>query len=481
MRIYDTEARRKVELVPREQGKVAMYVCGPTVYNHVHIGNARTFISFDTIRRYLMWKGYDVAFVSNITDVDDKIINRANEEGTTAAAIAERYTDAFIDVMHRLNILDPTVRPKATEEIDDMIKLVELLIERGHAYEREGSVYFSVRSWPRYGHLSGRDINDLMAGSRDQRGGNFEEDKDDPLDFALWKAAKPGEPAWESPWGMGRPGWHIECSTMSAKYLGLPLDIHGGGADLIFPHHENEAAQSEAAYGGTFSSHWMHGGMLLVDSEKMSKSLGNFMLAKDVLDHNDADVVRLFMLQTHYRSPLDYSKEGLDNAAASYDRIATSLRNLKWAAVNLEPADGSGEGSSPAPATEGEGTACESAAESLEAACVRARDSFTENMDDDFNTAGALGAIFTLVGEANTALAQVEAAPDAAGIAAIGKAADTITELGGVLGILFPEKAEGEAYPPEVKDLAAQYAGYAGDDCAAAVQALLDVRAKARA
>ena len=285
IRIYDTQARAKRDFVPAREGKVGMYVCGPTVYNYIHIGNARTFISFDTVRRYLEWSGYDVTFVQNVTDVDDKIITKANEEGRSAAEVAAEYTEAFIADMRAAGVKDPDIRPKATEEIDEMIKLVETLIEKGHAYEVEGDVYFSVRSFPEYGKLSNRNIDEMEGGHRELRadGKGLEDRKRDPLDFAVWKAAKPGEPSWESPWGQGRPGWHIECSAMSRKYLGMPLDIHGGGADLAFPHHENEIAQSEAACGCTFSNYWMHGGMLQINSEKMSKSLGNFLLLRDVL------------------------------------------------------------------------------------------------------------------------------------------------------------------------------------------------------
>lgn len=270
IRIYDTMAREKRPFVPCEEGKVGMYVCGPTVYNYIHIGNARTFISFDTIRRYLMWRGYEVTFVQNITDVDDKIINKALEESRSAAEVAAEYAQAFIEDMHAAGVLDPDIRPRATEEIDAMIALVEKLIENGHAYEAEGDVYFAVRSYDKYGQLSNRNIDEMETGHRELRadGQGLEDRKRDPLDFALWKAAKPGEPSWDSPWGKGRPGWHIECSAMSEKYLGLPFDIHGGGADLAFPHHENERAQSEAACGCTFANYWIHGGMLQINSEK---------------------------------------------------------------------------------------------------------------------------------------------------------------------------------------------------------------------
>ena len=311
IKIYDTKAREKRPFVPVADGKVNMYVCGPTVYNFIHIGNARTFISFDTIRRYLIWRGYEVKFVQNITDVDDKIIKKANEEGRSASEVAAEYAQAFIDDMRAAGVMDPDVRPRATEEIGEMIALVEKLIEGGHAYEVEGDVYFAVRSYEGYGQLSGRNVDEMESGHRELRadGQGLEDRKRDPLDFALWKAAKPGEPSWDSPWGKGRPGWHIECSAMSKKYLGLPFDIHGGGADLAFPHHENERAQSEAAFGCTFSNYWMHGGMLQINHEKMSKSLGNFLLLRDVLETTDARVLRMLMLQTHYRSPLDFSDD----------------------------------------------------------------------------------------------------------------------------------------------------------------------------
>ncbi|MCL2818550.1 MAG: cysteine--tRNA ligase, partial [Actinomycetia bacterium] len=317
VKIYNTLSRRKEEFVPREEGKVSIYTCGPTVYNHIHIGNARTFISFDTIRRYLMWRGNEVTFVQNVTDVDDKIIARSLEEGRSTEEVAAEYTEAFIDGMHQAGVLDPTIRPRATETIDEMIDLVERLIASGHAYVVDGDVYFSVRSFPAYGKLSGRDIEEVRSGTRIE----VDERKRDPLDFALWKAAKAGEPSWESPWGLGRPGWHIECSAMSEAELGLPFDIHGGGVDLVFPHHENEIAQSEAATGKPFANYWMHGGMLQINNEKMSKSLGNFTLLKDVLERYPVPVIRLFMLQTHYRSPLDFSDARLEEAATAFERI----------------------------------------------------------------------------------------------------------------------------------------------------------------
>ncbi|MCI8468126.1 MAG: cysteine--tRNA ligase [Eggerthellaceae bacterium] len=465
IRLYDTKLRRKVDLDPIHPGKVSMYVCGPTVYNRIHIGNARTFISFDMIRRYLIWRGFDVTFVQNVTDVDDKIIKRANEEGRTAAEVASEYTEAFIADMHAAGVMDPDVRPKATEEIPAMIELVELLIEGGHAYEVDGDVYFSVRSFPAYGGLSGRNIDEMEGGHRELRadGQGLEDRKRDPLDFALWKAAKPGEPSWESPWGPGRPGWHIECSAMSHKYLGLPFDIHGGGSDLAFPHHENERAQSEAAYGCTFANHWMHSGMLQINAEKMSKSLGNFMLLHEVLDTTRPAALRMLMLQTHYRSPLDFSDDRLAEADAALTRIENAVRNLDWLAAN---------------AADGAPDAVDAAA--LGAQVAAAREAFTAAMDDDFNAPAALGALFTLVGDVNAAVA--DASLSVADAEAVVAARDAIVELLAVLGIqLADDQGEGADYPPEVVALAADIAGYGGADAMEAVEALLEARARARA
>lgn len=462
IRIYNSQTRRKEEFRPMEEGHVRMYVCGPTVYNYIHIGNARTFISFDTIRRYLMWRGLDVTFVQNVTDVDDKIINKAKEEGRSAADVAAEYTAAFIEDMHAAGVMDPDVRPKATEEIPAMIDLVQRIIQNGHAYVEQGDVYFDVRSFPAYGKLSGRNVDEMESGHRDLvAGASVDDRKRDPLDFALWKAAKPGEPSWDSPWGPGRPGWHIECSTMSQKYLGLPLDIHGGGSDLIFPHHENETAQSEAAYGTAFCNLWMHGGMLQIDNEKMSKSLGNFKLLRDVLKQTEPQVLRMLMLQAHYRSPLDFSQERVEESRTSLERIQNCVRNLAWVC------DAADAGT----------TSFDIAA--LEEGARKLRADFIEMMDDDFNTAGALGAVFTFVGELNAALADAAIArEDAPRVRALG---ELVTELLGVLGIPL-EGGEGaeSAYPPETVALAAEHAGYAGADPAQAVQALIDARAAAR-
>ena len=466
IRLYDTKLHRKVDFTPLEHGTVKMYVCGPTVYNYIHIGNARTFMSFDMIRRYLEWRGFKVLFVQNVTDVDDKIINKANEEGRTAAEVAAEFTKAFIDDMHAVGVKDPTVRPKATEEIDTMIALVEKLIETGHAYATEdGDVYFSVRSYPGYGALSGRNVDEMESGHRELRTEGIEDRKRDPLDFAVWKAAKPGKPAWESPWGQGRPGWHIECSCMSQKYLGLPFDIHGGGADLIFPHHENERAQSEAATGREFAHHWMHGGMLQINGEKMSKSLNNFFLLRDILETVDANDLRFLMLQTHYRSPLDFSDERVEEAGVALERIRNAVKNLDWACENA-----TGE------------------ADVLEPDDVKklTRDvlvGYIEAMDDDFNSPKALGILFDFVAQANALVAG--ATLSAADAELVADVRARIVELLAVLGVDLAAEAEaaaaaGPAYPPEVIDLAAELAGFAGEDAEAAVEALLAARAEAR-
>ena len=470
MLIYNTQTRRKEELVCREPGKVSMYVCGPTVYNRIHIGNARTFISFDVIRRYLEWSGYEVTFVQNVTDVDDKIIKKANEEGRSAADVAAQYTQAFIEDMRRAGVKDPTVRPKATQEIDAMIELVQTLIDGGHAYEAQGDVYFAVRSYPSYGKLSGRDIDEAQGGHRELRadGQGLEDRKRDPLDFALWKSAKPGEPSWDSPWGQGRPGWHIECSAMSHKYLGLPFDIHGGGGDLVFPHHENEIAQSEAAYKTTFANYWMHTGMLQIanadtgEVEKMSKSLNNFLLLNEALDIVRPEALRMLMLQTHYRSPLVFGDTRLAESDAALTRIETAVKNADWLVSTAQ----------------GEASAIDVAA--LQAATKAARDGFARAMDDDFNAPEALGCVFTLVGELNSSVAgKTLSQSDADAVTA---ARDAIVDLMGCFGIDVVAAAgdESNAYPDEVLGLAADIAGYDGASKADAVQALLDARAQAR-
>lgn len=457
--------RTKREFEPREPGKVSMYVCGPTVYNHIHIGNARTFISFDVIRRYLIHKGFEVDFVRNITDIDDKIIARASEEGRSAVEVAEEYTRAFHAAMDALGLLPPDHEPRATETIPEMIEMVERLIAKGHAYVVDGDVYFSVRSFSGYGKLSGRDVDELRSGARV----DVDERKKDPLDFALWKSAKPGEPKWPSPWGEGRPGWHLECSVMSTGRLGVSFDIHGGATDLIFPHHENEIAQSEADTGQPFARYWLHGGLLQVDSEKMSKSLGNFLLLKDVLDMNDshgrqrypAPVIRLLMLQTHYRSPLDFSLSRLDEAAAAYERLVNAVRDARsWTVEGEEPG------------------ADEVAA--LEESIATASEKFEEEMDDDFNTAGALGAIFELVRATNRFRERFGVGPGGSAKGLLESAAETIERLSDVLGVRL-EAGAPLTFPAEVLDLAADLGVYSGTDPSEAVEALLARREDARA
>ncbi|MEG1830483.1 MAG: cysteine--tRNA ligase [Raoultibacter sp.] len=458
--IYNTQTRSKVDFESIERGKVGMYVCGPTVYNYIHIGNARTFISFDIIRRYLTWRGFKVTFVQNVTDVDDKIIKKAAEEGRGAAEVAAEYTDAFIADMRAAGVLDPDIRPKATEEIPEMIDLVMQLIEGGHAYAVEGDVYFAVRSFAEYGKLSGRKIDEMESGHRDLRTSGLEDRKRDPLDFAVWKAAKPGEPSWESPWGAGRPGWHIECSAMSRKYLGLPFDIHGGGADLVFPHHENEVAQSEAACGCTFANYWIHSGMLQINSEKMSKSLGNFLLLRDVLETTRPEVLRMLMLQTHYRSPLDFSDERLTEAEAALSRIVNTVKNLEWLEANAADI--------PSPLD----------IRALMAQTQTARNEFIAAMDDDFNTAGALGVVFAFVSDINAAVA--DKTLSISDVPAIYQARAVLVELMGVFGIALEGEQVEAQYPCEVVALAHDLAGYPGASETQAVEALLACREQAR-
>ena len=458
MLVYNSQTHRKQELEPIEPGKIRMYVCGPTVYDQIHIGNARTFLSFDVIRRYLSYKGYQVTFAQNLTDVDDKIINRANEQGRTAAEVAEEFSNAFIEQMHRFGILDPDIRPRATREIEAMQQMIGLLIEKDHAYvASNGDVYFSVRSDKNYGILSGRDLDQLRAGERVE----VNDEKRDPFDFALWKAAKPGEPSWPSPWGDGRPGWHTECCAMIHRYLGTPIDIHGGGQDLIFPHHENETAQAMCAWDEPLANCWMHTGMLRVDGEKMSKSLGNFYTLKEVLDKYPADAVRLLMLQTHYRAPLDFSFDRLDGTVGTLQRMQGCVKNLRWAAESASRESDFNDSD-----------------RALGAAVDAAREEFGRQMDDDFNSAGALAAIFGLVTSANTYLAE---AADNVSTAVSLRAADTLVELADVLGIDLSAASASDELPAELVGLAAELASYEGDSAAEAAEALLDARQQARA
>lgn len=383
MKIYNTMSKRKEHFVPLEEGKVKMYVCGPTVYNYIHIGNARPMIVFDTVRRYFEYKGYDVNFVSNFTDVDDKIIKKANEEGVTADEISKRYIEECKKDMEGMNIEPATKNPLATEEIGGMIEMISTLIDKGYAYEKNGTVYFRTRRFKDYGKLSHKNLDDLQSGGRALLV-TGEDEKEDSLDFVLWKPKKEGEPAWQSPWGEGRPGWHIECSEMSKKYLGDQIDIHAGGEDLIFPHHENEIAQSEAANGKEFAKYWMHNGFLNIDNRKMSKSLGNFFTVREISEKYDLQVLRFFMLSAHYRSPLNFSADLMESARSGLNRIVTAAENLKFLI---------GSAGSTA-MTEEEQEKFAKSAEYVE--------SFEKAMDDDFNTADAIAAVFELVKYINT-------------------------------------------------------------------------------
>ncbi len=383
MKIYNTLTKKKEEFVPLEENKVKMYVCGPTVYNLIHIGNARPMICFDTARRYLEYKGYEVNYVSNFTDVDDKIIKKAIEEGVTSEEISTRYIAECKKDMEGMNIKPATTHPLATQEIGGMIDMIKTLIDKGYAYDVNGTVYFRTRKFEGYGKLSKKNIDDLEAGHRDIKVAG-EDEKEDPLDFVLWKPKKEGEPAWESPWSDGRPGWHIECSVMSKKYLGDEIDIHAGGEDLIFPHHENEIAQSEAANGVQFSKYWMHNAFLNIDNKKMSKSLGNFFTVRDIAAEYDLQVLRFFMLSAHYRNPINFSRELMESAKTSLERIVTSVTNLNFLAES---------------AKEGAMTEEETA---LIASTKNMFDSFEQAMDDDFNTADAITAVFELVRFANS-------------------------------------------------------------------------------
>ena len=383
MKLYNTMSKRKEEFVPIEEGKVRMYVCGPTVYNFIHIGNARPMIIFDTVRRYFEYKGYEVNFVSNFTDVDDKIIKKANEEQVTAEEISTRYIAECKKDMEAMNVRPATTHPLATQEIPGMIAMIETLIEKGYAYEKNGTVYFRTRKFEPYGKLSHKNLDDLRSGERSLLV-TGEDEKEDPLDFVLWKPKKEGEPFWTSPWSDGRPGWHIECSEMSKKYLGEQIDIHAGGEDLIFPHHENEIAQSEAANGKEFAHYWLHNGFLNIDNRKMSKSLGNFRTVREITEQYDPQVFRFFMLSAHYRSPLNFSAELMDAAKSGFERIVTAVENLKYLLGN---------------AKEDAMTAKEQENFAKTEAFVK---EFEGAMEDDFNTADAVSAIFNLVKYANT-------------------------------------------------------------------------------
>ena len=408
MKIYNSLTRKKEEFVPLKPGKVSMYVCGPTVYNYFHIGNGRTFIVFDTIRRYMEYRGYEVNFVQNFTDIDDKMINKANEENTTVKEIGDKYICEYYKDADGLNIKRATTNPRATEYINEIIDFVSGLIEKGYAYEVNGDVYFRTKKFEGYGQLIGQNLDDLQAGARI----NVDERKEDPMDFAIWKAQKPGEPAWECPWGLGRPGWHIECSCMAKNLLGDTIDIHAGGMDLAFPHHENEIAQSEALTGRKFANYWMHAAFLNVNNQKMSKSLNNFLTARDALKEYDADVIRFLMLSGHYRIQLNFSNELLESAKASVERLYNAIGNLENLISEVKNEKMTDEEIK--------------YLESLDAY----RQRYIEKMDDDFNTADAISVLFDLIRDTNSNIG-INSSKELCE-----KALELIRELGLPLGIL---------------------------------------------
>lgn len=430
MKIFNTLSRRKEEFVPIEPGKVKMYVCGPTVYNFIHIGNARPMIVFDTVRRYFEYKGYEVNYVSNFTDVDDKIIRKAIEEGVDAETISKRYIAECKKDMEMMNVKPATKNPQATQEIGGMIEMINTLIEKGHAYvSADGTVYFRTKSFKEYGKLSHKNLDDLQSGFREIKV-TGEEGKEDPTDFVLWKPKKEGEPFWESPWCQGRPGWHIECSEMSKKYLGESIDIHAGGEDLIFPHHENEIAQSECANGKTFANYWMHNAFLNIDNRKMSKSLGNFFTVREISEKYDLQVLRLFMLSAQYRSPLNFSADLMEASKNSLERIRTAAEHQ---ADCLKAAK------------EGEMTAEE---KQNQAAVEELVQKFETAMDDDFNTADAISAIFEIVRLSNSTISEASTK------AYVSYVKETMDKLCDVLGIITEKKEE--ILDSEVEDLIAK-------------------------
>ena len=417
MKVFNTLTKKKEEFVPLEEGKVRMYVFGPTVYNYIHIGNARPMIVFDTVRRYFEYKGYDVNYVSNFTDVDDKIIKKAIEEQVSAQEISQRYIAECKKDMAGMNVKPATKHPLATEEICGMVEMISELIEKGYAYEKNGTVYFSTRKFKDYGKLSHKNLDDLRSGGRSLLVSG-EDEKEDPLDFVLWKPKKEGEPFWKSPWSDGRPGWHIECSVMSRKYLGEQIDIHAGGEDLIFPHHENEIAQSEAANGKEFARYWMHNAFLNIDNRKMSKSLGNFRTVREISEQYDLQVLRFFMLSAHYRSPLNFSAELMEASKNGLERILNATDNLKHLIASVAAEEMSAE---------------EKEAFSKTDAYV---EEFEKAMDDDFNTADAIAAIFELVKYANTTATAESSKEYLRGLL------DRIVKLGDVLGLILDKKEE---------------------------------------
>ena len=422
MKIYNTMTRKKEEFVPVHEGKVGIYVCGPTVYNYIHIGNARPMVVFDTVRRYFEYKGYDVNYVSNFTDVDDKIIKKAMEEGVDASEISEKFIKECEKDMRALNVKEATHHPKATEEIDGMIEMIQELIDKGYAYEKNGTVYFRTRKFDHYGQLSNKNLDDMMAGIRIA----VSDEKEDAMDFVLWKPKKEGEPSWPSPWGEGRPGWHIECSVMSRKYIGDTIDIHAGGEDLIFPHHENEIAQSEACNGEKFANYWMHNGFLNIDNKKMSKSAGNFFTVREIGEKYPLQVIRFFMLSAHYRSPLNFSDTLVESAKHGLERILTAVDHLRDVLAEKQAA-GAESGAAPDAMTPEDQKNVE------EAKALVAK--FEASMEDDFNTADAIAAIFELVKLSNVTA-------DHGSAAYVEYLLETITKLCDILGIITEKKEE---------------------------------------
>lgn len=412
MKIFNTMSRRKEEFVPVDPNEVKIYACGPTVYNFIHIGNARPLCVFDVLRRYLEYRGYNVKFVQNFTDVDDKIIKRANEENSTFEEVSEKYIKEFWTDAHGLSFKDATVHPKATENIDEIIEIIKTLEEKGYAYAVDGDVYYRTLKFKDYGKLSHQPIDDLQSGARIAVG----DKKEDPLDFALWKAAKEGEPYWDSPWGKGRPGWHIECSAMNKRYLGNTIDIHCGGQDLIFPHHENEIAQSEAANGCMFSKYWMHNGYINVDNVKMSKSLGNFKTVREIADVYGYEVIRYFLISSHYRSPINYNLDIIEQCKSALERLYNCRESLDFAIKNAKTdiADD----------------------EEVLALIDRRKEQFINSMDDDLNTADGIAAVFDLVSDINTKIINKNVSKNVCQ-----KAADMFDELTGVLGLVYNRKS----------------------------------------
>jgi len=426
IKLYNTFTGKKEQFVPLSQGKVGIYACGVTAYDYSHLGHARGAVVFDLIQRYFRRKGFEVKYVRNFTDIDDKIIKRAKEEGITAAEVARKYIDAYHEDMKRLGVGAPDIEPKATEHIDEMVQIVKGLVAKGHAYAVEGDVYFRVSSFSDYGKLSKRNVDDLKAGARVE----VDERKDDPLDFALWKASKPGEPAWNSPWGPGRPGWHIECTAMSFKHLGQTFDIHTGGKDLVFPHHENEIAQSEAYSGSKFVNYWLHNGFVNINQEKMSKSLGNFFTIRDILDQYDAEVVRLFLLSTHYRSPIDFSDTNLKDARSGLDRFYTMKEAMKNFLTGKKPTAVKPE------------EVIESSDRPLYNKIGNLPKAFEEAMDDDFNTAFAIGLIYDLVRDVNKFLAEIDQKREDAAQAILRAASSAFDNVSTTLGLFLREPDE---------------------------------------